>query len=817
MTKWCGGSALLTALVVLIATTALAHEPRLALLIANEQYGNNMKLTNPVNDVTLISQALIKVGFLPDDIRIVKNADLQTIQSEAGQFRAKLRKAGKDALGFFYYAGHGASSKSIQGATANFIVPIGAELKKTPRDFFENSVRLTDVVESIRNSAPFADLIFVFDACREEINVKLAESKTFADEKLKFKGNTFLGFASQPGEMAVDWIEGENRGGPFAIALAEEIVRAGQHHEEVFFNVRQAVKMATKRRQEPWYVPQFDKRLYFVKAQVAENREEKEFWDRAIATNKVDDWLNYLNKFPESPRAREAIMRLADRREELAWNFAQQEDSKEAVEDFLVRYPEGRFFNSAHELLAAFRTAEENQRWRTARNSRSVEQLYAYLKRFPNTRHRLEAEALIEEVELAGRAVLEVEKGPNGRVAEQAQKELQLAPNTSASIATAAIETATKLSDPIKTRTVGSLFSSEESIAERRNLFFPQAKFTAFTGERILERLDIKQAEPIRRLLLSNDLTSLYSGGDDGAVRVWDLNGERSSRVIGSAHSDRVYALVRSPNSRYVASGAWDREVRLWDALSNKPFGSVKVRPKIYSMAFSPSGRWIAASGANGQVDFIHVESKKVVNTRQISPPKRIHAIAYLPNDREDLILGDGNGLLRLWSVVPGYNKAVEAHDGQILSVTVNTQGTLIASGGNDRSIKLWSASMEERGAIKAAHKNYITTLSFSLDGKLVASGGGDNIVQVWDVKSRKLFRGPFKGHTKDIEDIEFTPDGKYLFTASEDRTIRIWDVGSTKLLFTLIGFKNGGHVIFDQYQRYIASDDIANILKRKP
>jgi WD40 repeat protein len=48
--------------------------------------------------------------------------------------------------------------------------------------------------------------------------------------------------------------------------------------------------------------------------------------------------------------------------------------------------------------------------------------------------------------------------------------------------------------------------------------------FSNFNGKKISDRLDLRKAQPIRRLLLTNSLTHLYSGGDDGVVRIWDLN-----------------------------------------------------------------------------------------------------------------------------------------------------------------------------------------------------------------------------------------------------------------------------------------------------
>jgi WD40 repeat protein len=234
-------------------------------------------------------------------------------------------------------------------------------------------------------------------------------------------------------------------------------------------------------------------------------------------------------------------------------------------------------------------------------------------------------------------------------------------------------------------------------------------------------------------------------------------------------------------------------------------------------MAFSPTGRWIAAAGSAGLVDFIRVRDQRIVNSkRHVASRKTIFALAYLPNKSEDIIVSDAAGALHLWSIIPGNEKYVaKAHSDKILALTVSLDGQLVASAGLGRSIELWTNKLAKKSDIKLAHLERVTALRFTPDGRFLASGGGDALIRIWDVKTLKLVRSPFAGHTGDIEDIEFSPDGKYMFTSSEDKSIKIWDVQGAKVLYTLVGFSSGGYIIFYQQQRYLASADVGTILRR--
>lgn len=57
----------------------------------------------------------------------------------------------------------------------------------------------------------------------------------------------------------------------------------------------------------------------------------------------------------------------------------------------------------------------------------------------------------------------------------------------------------------------------------------------------------------------------------------------------------------------------------------------------------------------------------------------------------------------------------------------------------------------------------------------MIASGSDDKTIKLWDITSRKC-EDTFIGHSKEINRVQFSPNGKWLTSCSEDKTIRIWD-----------------------------------------
>jgi WD40 repeat protein len=75
--------------------------------------------------------------------------------------------------------------------------------------------------------------------------------------------------------------------------------------------------------------------------------------------------------------------------------------------------------------------------------------------------------------------------------------------------------------------------------------------------------------------------------------------------------------------------------------------------------------------------------------------------------------------------------------------------------------------------------------VAFSPDGSRLASGGHDRTIKVWDTASGQMLR-TLNGHTSRVNSVAFSPDGSRLVSASEDQTIKVWDTASGQELRTL-------------------------------
>ncbi len=101
-------------------------------------------------------------------------------------------------------------------------------------------------------------------------------------------------------------------------------------------------------------------------------------------------------------------------------------------------------------------------------------------------------------------------------------------------------------------------------------------------------------------------------------------------------------------------------------------------------------------------------------------------------------------------------------------SVTFSTDGSLLASGSSDATVKLWDVSKRQETATLPVRTGEVRSVALSPDGKTVAAGTRYGVVVVWDVDSRKQ-RAALKGHDGEVWSVAFADDGKTLVSGGGD------------------------------------------------
>jgi WD40 repeat protein len=153
-------------------------------------------------------------------------------------------------------------------------------------------------------------------------------------------------------------------------------------------------------------------------------------------------------------------------------------------------------------------------------------------------------------------------------------------------------------------------------------------------------------------------------------------------------------------------------------------------------------------------------------------------------------------------------------HTGALIAVKFSPDGTYLAVGSFNNSIKIWHQDQDENKQWKCINSLEVhataRTFSFSSDNKYLASGFNDKAIKIWqqDNDNKWICIQTLEEHTDSIISVSFSADGKYLVSASFDKTIKIWQQDNNKWICmqTITDHSIKGSVVFSPSGKYLIS-----------
>ncbi|MBF0248311.1 MAG: caspase family protein [Alphaproteobacteria bacterium] len=215
-----------------------ASGPRVALVIGNSNYPA-APLANPVNDAALMARTLKTVGF---EVIHVADVDQKDMKRALNTFGDRLDALGGDAVGLFYYAGHG-----IQVNGRNYLIPVDADIQNE-KDVDVEGVAMDSVLTAMEYAQNRLNFV-VLDACRNNPYKRSFRGSTRGLARMDAPSGTLIAYATGPGDVAQD---GAGTNSPYTEALARAIIKSGVTVERMFRMVRNSVMAATANAQVPW-------------------------------------------------------------------------------------------------------------------------------------------------------------------------------------------------------------------------------------------------------------------------------------------------------------------------------------------------------------------------------------------------------------------------------------------------------------------------------------------------------------------------------------------------------------------------------------
>ena len=245
---------------------------------------------------------------------------------------------------------------------------------------------------------------------------------------------------------------------------------------------------------------------------------------------------------------------------------------------------------------------------------------------------------------------------------------------------------------------------------------------------------------PCPFLAVPQDGKWIYTGSEDGTIKIWDLRAPGCQREYESGCPINSVAL--HPNQSELISGDRDGNIRVWDLSQNAcsaelvPDGAKAIR----CVSVAHDATLLAAANDHGSV-FVWR-------------------------------LGSGSAASGASPGATAGGAGSTASPAAEASAAASPPGSTASAGSvTDRVTKFEPLQKLQ------AHSTYITKCLISPDSRRLATASADHTVKVWDMVNHFSHERTLVGHQRWVWDAVFSADSAYLVTASSDQTARLWDV----------------------------------------
>jgi len=288
----------------------------------------------------------------------------------------------------------------------------------------------------------------------------------------------------------------------------------------------------------------------------------------------------------------------------------------------------------------------------------------------------------------------------------------------------------------------------------------------------------------IRALAASSDGQWLASGGQDGAVRVWQLSAGCTVAVL-QAEAEWVAALAWLPNGTLAAGTACPPSVLLWEPELSR--GTSSLAPSQAKAAARvlkgyggtvtclqplPDGRLASGSADGSIVLWDTTRGRAEAALRGHADAVRGLTLQGRRGEADGtLVSASADGTIRIWETATGSCRAIRAHSSWVNSVHGLPDGRL-ATCSDDETVRVWSAQGQLQHSL-TGHQHYVRSVVAAGAQQLV-SCSDDFSVRMWDVPDADADGEVARGHAAPVHAVAVLPDGR-LATAGGDRSVLLW------------------------------------------
>ncbi|KAM3102035.1 NB-ARC domain-containing protein [Phormidesmis sp. 146-12] len=260
-------------------------------------------------------------------------------------------------------------------------------------------------------------------------------------------------------------------------------------------------------------------------------------------------------------------------------------------------------------------------------------------------------------------------------------------------------------------------------------------------------------AGSVRRISFALNNQLLASCSNDHTVKLWNVDSGQLLTTF-QGHQGIVWAAAFSADDKTISSCSADQTIKVWDASQVKLSGENVVEVKsclrtleghqdwVVTIDLSPECQMLASGSFDKTIKLWNSETGEIVRTLQghTSP---VLTVCFDPSGQL-LASGSDDLKVKLWDIQTGdCLKTLNGHTQSIWSICfINLEGReIVVTGSADKTIKLWDVETGEHLKTLEGHTKHVLSVSFHDDSQRLVSGSADGTIKLWDVQTDRCLR----------------------------------------------------------------------------
>ncbi len=312
----------------------------------------------------------------------------------------------------------------------------------------------------------------------------------------------------------------------------------------------------------------------------------------------------------------------------------------------------------------------------------------------------------------------------------------------------------------------GALAELREAAKLEPNKIFPTVLFAGHTNR-------------IWTLRFSRDSRMLASGSLDKTVKVWNASSGRRLAVFN--FTENAWPVSFSPDGKLLVTGS-NGAFKIWDLSTALESKDTKLPSGAKPIAFSPDWHYMASRKGNGSIEFWDMKQRKPTHVVNAGDSPFMDYGRFSEDGRVFCAPGESN-TAKVWDVETGreiysaHGDPAAAEEG-IVAVFFSPDGTQLTTVDSHKNVKvsdIKTGSELKTIPVDMGGINIVEYVGLSPDGRWLAAESVGGVVLLTDLLRGRTLELP--GHRHIANAVAFSPDGQWLATASWEGQLMLWKV----------------------------------------